>query len=236
MKQNHRNQQEKQPSLATTFGYIYLYPINTQAASKQGYNCHSLCEKTIRCTMPITHSEVVRNQNGFSLNNTRMWFRSSVIVFSAVNVQQRCVQPRDGKYRSSIMSNPVTSEGRGGGHGRRCSELWWFTLIRDMAGTTPWMSSFHPESVMLSQKCLKWKPTQRFPLLWGEKKLYWKLCLHSYHEVWVTQYVTTATARPRKKLLISFNLNRDRTGPIWYTIMTALFINKDHVLLPITQF
>lgn len=94
----------------------------------------------ISCTTLITHSEVARNQNRFSWNNTRMWFHTSVIVFSAVNVQQRCVQPRDGKYRSrdlcSIWSNPVTSKGRGGGHGRTRSELRWLTLIRELAGTT----------------------------------------------------------------------------------------------------
>lgn len=94
----------------------------------------------ISCTTLITHSEVARNQNRFSWNNTRMWFHTSVIVFSAVNVQQRCVQPRDGKYRSrdlcSIWSNPVTSKGRGGGHGRTRSELRWLMLIRELAGTT----------------------------------------------------------------------------------------------------
>lgn len=119
----------------------------------------------ISCTTLITHSEVARNQNRFSWNNTRMWFHTSVIVFSAVNVQQRCVQPRDGKYRSrdlcSIWSNPVTSKGRGGGHGRTRSELRWLTLIRELAGTTLVWAHF----MMLSQKCSKWKPTQRFPLL-----------------------------------------------------------------------
>lgn len=182
MKQNHRNQQEKQPSLATNFGYIYLYPINTQAASKQGHNCHSLWKKMISCTTLITYSEGARNQNGFSLNNTRMWFHTSLMIFSAANVQQRCMQPRNGKYRSrelcSILSNPVTREGSGGGHGRTRSELWWLTLIREVPGTTSWMSSFHTVSMMLSQTCSKWKPTQRFPLFCLKKKnhLHWKLC------------------------------------------------------------
>lgn len=140
MKQNHRNQHEKQLSLATTFGYIYLYPINTWAASKQGCNCHSLCKKMISCTLLITYSEGARNRNRFSWNNTGMWFHTSVVIFSAVNVQQRCVQPKDGKYRSrelcSIWSIPVTSKGRGGGHGRTRSELRCFTLIRELAGIT----------------------------------------------------------------------------------------------------
>lgn len=237
MKLHHR----KQPSLATTFGHIYLYPVNTQAASKQGCNCHSLCEKMIRCTMLIVHSEVARNQNQFSWNNTRMWFHTSVIIFSAVNVQQRCVQPRDGKHRTrelcSIWSNPVSSEGRGGGHRRTRSELWWLTLIRELPGITPWMSSFHTLSMILSHKCFtesQYRDSRYFAWFRKKNHLHWKLCLHSYHKVWVTQYVITGIAR--KKLLISFNLNRDRTGLIWYTIMTALFINKDHVLLPITQF
>lgn len=208
MKQNHRNQQEKQPSLATTFAYIYLYSINTQAASKQGYNCHSLCEKMIRCTLLITYSEIARSQNQLSWNNTRMWFHTSVIIFSAVNVQQRCVQPRDGKHRSrelcSIWSNPVSREGRGGGHERTRSGLRWLTLIRELAGITPWMSSFHSLSMMLSQKCLEWKPIQRFPLfclIRRKNHLHGKLCLHSYHEVWVTQYVITAIACPKEKTL-----------------------------------
>lgn len=245
MKQNHRNQQEKQPSLATAFGYIYLYPINTRAASKQGYNCHSLCKKMISCTTLITHSEVERNQNRFSWNNTRMWFHTSVIVFSAVNVQQRCVQPRDGKYRSrdlcSIWSNPVTSKGRGGGHGRTRSELRWLTLIRELAGTTLvwahfilWAGCCHRSAQNESQH----RDSRYFAWLRKKKKnhLHGKLCLHSYQEVWVTQYAITGIARPKKKLLISFNLKRDRTGSIWYTTMTALFVNTDHVLLPIIQF
>lgn len=203
MKSNHRNQQEKQPNLATTFGYMYLYPINTQAASKQGYNCHSLCEKMIRCTMLITYSEVARNQNQFSWNNTRMGFHTSVIIFPAVNAQQRCVQPRDGKHRSrelcSIWSNPVSSEGRGGGHRRTRSELWWLTLIRELAGITPWMSSFHTLSMMLSHKCLnesQYRDSCHFA--WFGKKSFTLKALSSFLSQSVS-YTICHHAYPKKK-------------------------------------
>lgn len=39
---------------------------------------------------------------------------------------------------------------------------------------------------------------------------------------------------PRKNSLFHLIWNETELG--WYTTMTALFVNKDHVLLPITQF
>lgn len=121
--------------------------------------------------------------------------------------------------------------GQGGGDGRTRTGLRWLTLIKERAGTSPCMSSLHTVSTMLSQKCLKWKPATQIPgiSLDLEKKyhLHWKLCLHSYHEEYNIQYVIRRKARHKKNLSISFNLKRDRTGPIWYTIITLLCLSTN---------
>lgn len=190
----------------------------------------------ISCTVLIIYSEIPRKQDQFSCNNnTRMWFCTSVITFCCKCATKMCAA-KGRKYRPGelcgIWSSAVTV--RAGEEDTEDADRATVAHAdKGAAGTTP-VSSSHTASAMLSQKVLKIKAdnVDSCYFAWLKKKnpkkhLQWNLCLHSYHKEYNIQHIITRKARHKENLLISFNLKRDRTGPIWYTSMALLCLSTN---------
>lgn len=132
MKQNHRNQQEKQPSFTTVFGHYS--PINTHAASKQGHDFHSPCMKMISCTTLIIHSKILRDQNRFSCDNTRMGFCTLVRASCHKCATSMC---SEGWVPQIQRSTKHSAQSRQQGTDAGSYLLWWLMLLMALPAPAP---------------------------------------------------------------------------------------------------